>query len=201
MTMNLMQAQRTGKRRRVRKARNANTGAAQKTPANDTAKPVATPKMRRMAYTPEVVEERTTVHGKPYLYTRGTLVYRRRQFTYTVMVPFFRYAMFAEHFIVGRPIEILGMRREFTPANDDGSLKKRRGKPVIAAYIEAAQFNGFIGRKGVVRMPGQSEDATRALKPHERTGHYRDQRYGPGNRYVKVIWIYKTDVNGGKEAV
>lgn len=199
MGMNLMQTPRVSKKRRARKTKNAVSAPAPKAD-NDVAKPAAPPKLRRMAYTPEKVELRTAVNGKPYLYTRGTIVYRRRQFTYTVMVPFFRYALFAEHFIVGKPVEILGYRREFVPANDN-SKRRRRKKPVTAAYIETVQFNGFIGDSGVARMPGQSDEATYSLKPHERTGHYRNQRYGPGNRYVKVIWIYKASINGGQQAV
>ena len=196
MSMNLTQKQRTGKRRKHRGNKSAPT---QQAPANDTVKPAGPPKLRRMAYTPEQVEERTTVHGKPYLYTRGTLVYRRRQFTYTVMVPFFRYNMFAEHYVVGQPVELLGYRREFTPTGaNDNRRRRRRGKPIVAAYIEAVQFNGFIGEDGVVRVPGQSDEETRSLKPHERTGHYRRQHYGPRNRLVKVIWIDDVKVNDRK---
>ena len=199
MGINLMQQPRArklpGKRGNASAAGQANAPAA----ANDETATAPAPrkaKLRRMAFQPTKVETRTAVNGKDYIYARGTIVYRRKQFTYTVMVPFFHMTRFEEAFRVATdpdfgaeladaayyPIEIEGYRREI--------LATPKGKPFPVAkrpiYIEAIRLLGILDGTHSARG---SDEPSRTLAAHERRGHYRRQHYGPANMFTKVIWI------------
>jgi len=174
--------------------------------ANPTEKPAATAKSdaknaiakpskpRRMAFTPETVEVRTAVNKKQYIYSRGTIVYRRKSFTYTVMVPFFQFHKFrsaVSAMQAGTSIEIEGTRQQMKVTN-------ARGKTVAGGiYIQA---NRLLGVLDANHAANGSDEPSRSLPAHERKGHYRRQHYGPGNSLTKVIWIDDVQVNEKRKA-
>lgn len=147
-------------------------------------------KVRRMAFTPAKVETRIAVNGKPYILSRGEIVYRRKSFTYTVMIPFWRHAQFAEAMASGNPIEIEGSRQV---------LRIAKGRKTVdgGAYIQADRLLGVMDAEHAARG---SEEPSRTLSGHERKGYYRRQHYGPGNSLTKVVWIDQVEVNGGRMA-
>lgn len=147
-------------------------------------------KTRRMAFSPTKVETRTAVNGKPYIFARGEITYRRRSFTYTVMVPFWRHAQFADALASGNPVELEGSRQV---------LRIAKGKRTVdgGAYIQADRLLGVMDEAHASRG---SEEPSRTLAGHERRGYYRRQRHGPGNALVKVVWIDEAKVNGGRRA-
>ena len=147
-------------------------------------------KSRRMAFMPARVETRTAVNGKAYIFARGEIVYRRKSFTYTVMVPFWRHAQFAEAMASGHALEIEGSRQV---------LRIAKGRKTVdgGAYIQADRLLGVLD--GTHATKGSAEPS-RTLPGHERKGFYRRQHYGPNNSLTKVIWIDKVDVNGGLKA-
>lgn len=214
MSLNLMQQPRArkvpGKRGKASAALPNNAPAADNDSANDSTAAVTASrkaKLRRMAFMPTKVETRTAVNGKPYVYARGTVVYRRKQFTYTVMVPFFHMTRFDDAFRVVTdadtgaelaetayyPIEIEGYRREI--------LATPKGKPFAVAkrpiYIEAIRLLGVLDTAHSARG---SEEPSRSLAAHERRGHYRRQHYGPANMFTKVIWIDDVQVGALRKA-
>ena len=147
-------------------------------------------KIRRMAFTPSKVEVRTTVNGKPYIFSRGEIVYRRKSFTYTVMVPFWKHDDFAEAMASGNPIELEGCRQVLRVAKGGRTLDG-------GAYIQADRLLGVLDAE---HDSHGSDEPSRSLAGHERRGYYRRQHYGPGNSLTKVIWIDQVDVNGGLKA-
>ena len=147
-------------------------------------------KARRMAFTPAKVETRTAKNGKDYIFARGEIVYRRKSFTYTVMVPFWRHAQFAEAMASGNPIELEGSRQVLRIAKGGKTLDG-------GAYIQADRLLGVMDAGHASRG---SEEPSRSLTGHERKGYYRRQHYGPGNSLTKVIWIDDVQVNGGRKA-
>lgn len=177
-----------------RQRRKASTGTARKTkrPANDrgTIIGVKKSKTRRMAFSPTKVDVRVAKNGKEYIFSRGEIVYRRKSFTYTVMVPFWRYAQFAEAMASGNPVELEGTRQV---------LRIAKGKKTVdgGAYIQADRLLGVLDASHDSRG---SEEPSRTLTGHERKGYYRRQHYGPNNSLTKVIWIDDVKVNGGRKA-
>lgn len=158
-------------------------------PANSNDAP-AKAKRRRMAFLPAKVETKIARNNRPYIKARGEITYRRRSFTYTLMVPFWRYSRFAEALEAGHPIELEGYRRQVTI--------DKNGKPISGGtYFEADLLLGVMDGSHDAR--GSSEPS-RSLTGHERRGYYRRQHYGPGNSRVKLIWIDAVQVNGGSEA-
>ena len=162
-------------------------------PVGNETKPKAKAKPRRMAFTPKKVERRETYNGKPYIWARGDVVYRRRQFTYTVMVPFWRYSQFDQAFGSGCPIELEGTRVQVRT--------DKSGKPINGGhYIQADRLLGVLDHSHDERSArgNGSAEPSRHLKGHERRGYYRRQRYGAGNALTKVIWVDSVKVNGGR---
>ena len=152
------------------------------------------PKPRRMAFTPSKVDVRIAKNGKEYIYSRGTIVYRRKSFTYTVMVPFFQFHKFSdavEAMQAGTSIEIEGTRQQMTVTNAKGKTVKG------GIYIEANRLLGVLDGEHGTRG---SDEPSRTLPAHERKGHYRRQHYGPNNSQVKVIWIDDVSVNEQRKA-
>ncbi|MAM38704.1 MAG: hypothetical protein CL949_09455 [Erythrobacter sp.] len=152
------------------------------------AKASAKAKRRRMAFLPDKVQTKIGRNDKPYIKARGEITYRRRSFTYTLMVPFWRYHRFAEALEAGHPIELEGYRRQVTT--------DKNGKSISGGiYFEAATLLGVMD--GTHHQRGSSEPS-RSLAGHERRGYYRRQHYGPGNSKTKIIWIDSVEVNGGQ---
>jgi len=147
-------------------------------------------KLRRMAFTATKVETRTTVNGKDYIFARGEIVYRRKSFTYTVMIPFWKYDEFESAMASGYPIELEGSRQV---------LRIAKGRRTVdgGAYIQAERLLGVLDAEHDSRG---SDESSRTLAGHERRGYYRRQHYGPDNSLIKVIWIDQVDVNGGLKA-
>lgn len=172
--------------KKAKKAKASKKASVTKTFKNTVLKPS---KPRRMAFTPKKVDIRTAVNGKQYIYSRGTIVYRRKSFTYTVMVPFFQFHKFRDavnSMQAETPIEIEGTRQQM-------QVTKKNGKVVTGGvYIEANRLLGILDKD---HATNGSEEPSRTLPEHERKGHYRRQHYGPGNKLTKVIWIDDVKVN------
>jgi len=147
-------------------------------------------KVRRMAFLPAKADTRTAKNGARYIRARGMVTYRRKSFEYTVMVPFWRYARFAEALESLQPIEFEGVRKQVTA---DKSGKEIEG----GFYIEAGRLLGVLDAKHSSRG---SEEPSRTLTGHERRGYYRRQHFGEGNSQVKLVWIDAVQVNGGRKA-
>ncbi|MBS7671620.1 hypothetical protein [Croceicoccus gelatinilyticus] len=150
------------------------------------------PRRRRMAFLPKKVQTKTARNGRQYIKARGLITYRRKSFEYTLMVPFWRYHRFAEALEANHPIELEGYRRQVET--------DKNGKPINGGgtYFEADTLLGVLDAGHEKR--GGSTAPTRSLAGHERRGYYRRQHFGPGNAQVKLIWIDKVEVNGGRKA-
>jgi len=92
--------------------------------------------------------------------------------------------------ILARP----GTARE-TTENKAMKHLRERAKHVNqrARYITTLS----IGTHARQAPRGEPTGATRI--PHDRRGHYRTQRYGPGRQFVKTIWIDETQIHPGQE--
>lgn len=138
--------------------------------------------------TPDDVHHLTDRRGNPYARVRGALTYRKTDRIRTVMVQGEAYDVMCDLLKIGTSIKVNGHRDNVI----DSKTRKVggeffRAKDVIKVYdAEGREIDGATGR---------------VLTGHERCGHYRRQRYGPGNMLVKIVWINQVAVNGGAKDI
>lgn len=121
---------------------------------------------------------------------RGTLTHRKTACTRTVMVQGEAYHLIQHLLGVGTSLKIRGLRETIVDkATGRAGAEIFRAKDVLKVFdAEGRELDGATG------LP------LRTVAGHERVGHYRRQRFGPGNAQVKIVWIEDQSVNGGKLA-
>lgn len=137
--------------------------------------------------TPEELEHRRDVKGRPYAWVRGLVSYRTTNKIRTMMVQHAAYDRLSAHLAVGTTIKVQGYFF---------SILNHQTGEYGAEVFSAKDFVQYADTKK--RQP--AEPTGRTVEGHEREGHWRRQHYGPRNSLVKVIWISKVTVNGGKQA-
>lgn len=150
----------------------------------------AAPRDLDFVVTPADFDRRTDKFGRPYAWVRGTVLYRKREKTRTVMVQGDAYDLIQHLLGVGTSLKIRGIRENITDRDTGRSgAEIYRAKDVLKVF----DANG-------VEIDGTTGLPLRTVAGHDRQGHYRGQHFGPGNSLFKVVWIDDTQVNGGRIA-
>lgn len=152
-------------------------------------KPVE-PRDLNFVITPADFDRRVDKLGRPYAWVRGTLLYRKREKTRTVMVQGEAYHLIQHLLGIGTSLKIHGVRENI--------VDRETGRPGAEVYRAKNVLKVFDaeGRE----IDGTTGLPLRSLREHDRQGHYRGQHYGPANSLFKVVWIDDVQVNGGRIA-
>lgn len=140
--------------------------------------------------TPADFDHRIDRLGRPYAWVRGTLLYRKREKTRTVMVQGAAYHLIQHLLGIGTSLKIRGVR--------DNIMDRETGRPGAEVYRAKDVLKVFDGEGR--ELDGTTGLPLRTVAGHERQGHYRGQHFGPGNSLFKVVWIDDVKVNGGRLA-